>query len=227
MAEALGRLLACADVCIISGGATEQFEAQVLSRLKVSEEALGHLHLMPTCGTKYLRFCDGAWTTVYSHDLSDEERAAAISSLRERAEELGLWEEDPWGDIIEDRGSQITFSALGQQAPLEAKMAWDPDGSKKAALAQAVREDLSELEVRSGGSTSVDITRTGVDKAYGITRLSEHTGVSFEDMLFVGDRLDAGGNDYPVVGLGCRTVQVDSWEDTADLIDKLLAVSGA
>ncbi|MDO5724155.1 MAG: HAD-IIB family hydrolase [Flaviflexus sp.] len=225
MAEALGRLLACADVCIISGGATEQFEKQVLTQLDVSEEALGHLHLMPTCGTKYLRYSGGAWTTVYSHDLSDEERHAAITSLRERAEELGLWEDNPWGDIIEDRGSQITFSALGQQAPLEAKMAWDPDGSKKAALAEAVREDLTELEVRSGGSTSVDITRTGVDKAYGITRLSEHTGVSFADMLFVGDRLDEGGNDYPVIGLGCRTVEVDSWEETADLIDKLVAVS--
>ena len=65
--------------------------------------------------------------------------------------ELGLWEENPWGNIIEDRGSQITFSALGQEAPLDAKRAWDPDGTKKAALRDAVQPDVPELDVRGGG----------------------------------------------------------------------------
>jgi len=222
MAKALGRLLSYADVCIISGGNTEQFERQVLGHLDLPAAKLEHLHLMPTCGTRYLRFSNGAWQTLYKHDLSDEEREEAIVSLRENAQELGLWEEDPWGDIIEDRGSQITFSALGQEAPLDAKRAWDPDGSKKSALREAVQSDLPSLEVRSGGSTSVDITRAGVDKAYGITRLAEYTGVALEDMLFVGDRLDPGGNDYPVVALGCMTHEVDDWEDTADLIDSLV-----
>lgn len=124
--------------------------------------------------------------------------------------------------MIEDRGSQITFSALGQEAPIDAKRAWDPDGAKKEALRALVADDVSELEVRSGGSTSIDITRAGVDKAFGITRLSEYTGVDFDDMLFVGDRLDKGGNDYPVVALGCKTVAVRNWEDTAELVEKLV-----
>lgn len=222
MARALVELLDCADVCIISGGNVEQFERQVLDQIEASPEALEHLHLMPTCGTRYLRFQEGSWTTIYAHDLSDEERNSAIASLRERAEELGYWETETWGDVIEDRGSQITFSALGQRAPIEAKRAWDPDGSKKMALRDAVASDLPELEVRSGGSTSIDITRTGVDKAFGITRLSEYTGVDFDDMVFVGDRLDEGGNDYPVVALGCKTVAVRNWEDTADLVERLV-----
>ncbi|MGO1623253.1 HAD-IIB family hydrolase [Flaviflexus sp.] len=222
MASALVELLDCADVCIISGGNVEQFERQVLNHLKAGHQALEHLHLMPTCGTRYLRFQDGVWTTIYAHDLSEDERDNAIASLRERAEDLGFWEEETWGDVIEDRGSQITFSALGQQAPIEAKRAWDPDGSKKEALRDAVAADLPELEVRSGGSTSIDITATGVDKAFGITRLAEYTGVAFDDMLFVGDRLDPGGNDYPVVALGCKTVAVDDWEDTARFVEKLV-----
>lgn len=222
MALALVELLDCADVCIISGGNVEQFERQVLNHLKAGHQALEHLHLMPTCGTRYLRFQDGVWTTIYAHDLSEDERDSAIASLRERAEDLGFWEEETWGDVIEDRGSQITFSALGQQAPIEAKRAWDPDGSKKEALRDAVAADLPELEVRSGGSTSIDITATGVDKAFGITRLAEYTGVAFDDMLFVGDRLDPGGNDYPVVALGCKTVAVDDWEDTARFVEKLV-----
>lgn len=222
MADALVNLLDCADVCIISGGNVTQFERQVLDQIEASHEALEHLHLMPTCGTRYLRFQDGNWVTVYAHDLSEEERGEAIASLRERAEELGFWEDNPWGDVIEDRGSQITFSALGQEAPIDAKRAWDPDGSKKEALRALVADDVSELEVRSGGSTSIDITRAGVDKAFGITRLSEYTGVDFDDMLFVGDRLDKGGNDYPVVALGCKTVAVRNWEDTAELVEKLV-----
>lgn len=222
MASALVELLDCADVCIISGGNVEQFERQVLNHLKAGHQALEHLHLMPTCGTRYLRFQDGVWTTIYAHDLSEDERDNAIASLRERAEDLGFWEEETWGNVIEDRGSQITFSALGQQAPIEAKRAWDPDGSKKEALRDAVAADLPELEVRSGGSTSIDITATGVDKSFGITRLAEYTGVAFDDMLFVGDRLDPGGNDYPVVALGCKTVAVDDWEDTARFVEKLV-----
>lgn len=222
MASALVDLLDCADVCIISGGNVTQFERQVLDQIDASHDALEHLHLMPTCGTRYLRFQDGKWVTVYAHDLSEEERNSAISAIRERAEELGLWESTTWGEVIEDRGSQITFSALGQEAPIEAKRAWDPDGAKKEALRIAVADDLPELEVRSGGSTSIDITRAGVDKAFGITRLSEHTGVDFDDMIFVGDRLDKGGNDYPVVALGCKTFEVRDWQDTADLVEKLV-----
>ena len=224
MADALVKLLRCADVCIISGGNVAQFERQVLDHLEADHEALEHLHLMPTCGTRYLRFKEGNWITIYAHDLSEEERDSAIASLKEHAEELGLWETDTWGDVIEDRGSQITFSALGQSAPIEAKRAWDPDGSKKAALRDAVADDLPELEVRSGGSTSIDITASGVDKAFGITRLSEYTGVAFDDMIFVGDRLDPGGNDYPVVALGCKTVAVEDWEDTANFVEKLVSV---
>ncbi|AZN31039.1 HAD-IIB family hydrolase [Flaviflexus salsibiostraticola] len=222
MAEALVELLDCADVCIISGGNVTQFEKQVLDQLVAGESALEHLHLMPTCGTRYMRFQDGRWVTVYAHDLTDDERTSAVTSLRERAAELGLWEDQTWGDVIEDRGSQITFSALGQEAPIDAKRAWDPDGSKKEALREAVAGDLPDLEVRSGGSTSIDITRAGVDKAFGITRLSEYTGVAFDDMIFVGDRLDPGGNDYPVVALGCKTYAVRNWEDTADLVERLV-----
>ena len=124
----------------------------------------------------------------------------------------------PWGEIIEDRGSQITFSALGQQAPLDAKRAWDPTGDKKRALRDAVAEDLPDLEVRGGGSTSVDITRHGIDKAYGMGKLVEITGIAPEDMLFIGDRLDEAGNDYPVKAAGYPTLAVSGWEECVDVI---------
>lgn len=87
--------------------------------------------------------------------------------LRAGAQDLGLWAEETWGPALEDRGSQVTYSALGQAAPVDAKLAWDPDNSKKEALRAYAAERLPDLEVRSGGSTSIDITKRGIDKAYG------------------------------------------------------------
>lgn len=223
IADLLRALLRTVDVAIISGGNEAQFRSQVVARLGDADAAdLARLHLLPTCGTRYLRHDGTDFTSIYAHDLSDEEKQAALTALREEAERLGLWEPEPWGDILEDRGSQITFSALGQRAPREAKHDWDPTGTKRAALRDAVAARLPGLEVRSGGSTSIDITQAGIDKAFGMRQLAARTGIPLTDMLFYGDRLDEGGNDYPVLAIGVPSVAVEGWEDTADKLDALL-----
>lgn len=223
MDAALCSLLDHVDVCIISGGQMGQFTAQVLDNLHASDAQLARLHLMPTCGTRYYRYDNGAWVERYAHDLDPDLAARAVSSLERHARALGLWEENPWGQIIENRGSQITFSALGQEAPLEAKRAWDPDGTKKAALRDAVAPDVPELDVRGGGSTSVDITTRGIDKAYGMGKLVEETGIAASEMLFVGDRLDPEGNDYPVKAAGYATRAVSGWEECVSVIKEIVA----
>jgi phosphomannomutase len=206
-------MLSKAMGCIISGGQTGQFTSQVLARLGdfPDREAL---HLMPTNGTRYLRFEDPEWVTVYAEDLSREQKDRAFAVVEAGARELGLWETETWGPILEDRGSQVTFSALGQSAPVEAKAVWDPDGRKKEALRAYAAARLPELEVRSGGSTSVDITAKGIDKAYGARRLMEILDLGTDDILFFGDRLDEGGNDRPVMELGIDSIPVHGWEDT-------------
>jgi phosphomannomutase len=211
------------EVAIISGGQLAQFTAQVVDRLPdASADTLTHIHLLPTCGTQYYRLRDGAIDTVYAHRLTDDEKARALAAVESEARRLGLWAAEPWGEILEDRGSQITFSALGQQAPLEAKIAWDPTGEKKNTLRSAVAAVVPDLEVRSGGSTSVDITHRGIDKAYGMRQLADATGIALDDMLFVGDRLDPDGNDYPVLAMGVACHAVEGWQDTAEYLDALL-----
>jgi phosphomannomutase len=222
--EALIDLLGVTQVCVISGGQIEQFRTQLVGRLGALPDALAaRLHLMPTCGTQYWRLTADGLTCVYAEDLTDDEKSRAMAAVEQEAKRLGLWAERTWGPALEDRGSQITFSALGQQAPLDEKKAWDPTGEKKNRLRAAVQERVPDLEVRSGGSTSVDITRQGIDKAYGMRRLAELTGVGFEDTLFVGDRLDPDGNDYPVKALGVPTVAVEGWEDTVEVIRGVVA----
>lgn len=222
MVAALLALLDTTPVCIISGGQILQFTNQVVNRLQNATAAqLGRLHLMPTCGTQYYRHVEGAWQQVYAHNLTEDEKARSLAAVESAARRLGLWEGDTWGPILEDRGSQITFSALGQHAPVDAKREWDPTGEKKERLREAVAAVLPDLEVRSGGSTSVDITRRGIDKAYGINRLSQLTDIALTDMLFVGDRLDEGGNDYPVKALGVPCVAVSDWQETVTVISGL------
>ena len=224
MAQLLVDLLGVVPVCVISGGQFSQFESQLVANLPLDDpEALARLHLLPTCGTQYYLFRDGEWQQQYAEHLTDEQRAEALASLESEARRLGFWESETWGPILEDRGSQITFSALGQAAPVDAKRAWDPTGEKKNALRAAVAPLLPDLEVRSGGSTSVDITRLGIDKAYGMRRLAELTGVPLEQMIFVGDRLDPDGNDFPVIALGIPTHAVEGWEDTAAFVERFLA----
>ncbi|MWB98846.1 HAD-IIB family hydrolase [Agromyces seonyuensis] len=224
MSELLVRLLGVAEVCVISGGQFGQFQSQVIDQLPEAEERLlERLHLMPTCGTQYYTRRAGEWTQVYSEPLSADQRAAALAAVEARAKELGFWERETWGPILEDRGSQITFSALGQAAPVDAKAAWDPSGAKKNRLRDVVQADLPDLEVRSGGSTSVDITRKGIDKAFGMRRLAELTGLGLDEMLFYGDRLDVHGNDYPVLALGVDCIAVEDWPDTAARLEAYLA----
>jgi len=233
MGAILARLLSVVPVAVISGGQFGQFEMQLLAGLEAASSAqqaafgFGRLHLMPTCGTRYYRWQDTEWQQQYAEDLSPEARGEALAVLEREARRLGLWEPaNPgatvWGDVLEDRGTQITFSALGQAAPVEAKRAWDPTGERKSRLRDAVAPHLPELEVRSGGSTSIDITRKGIDKAYGMRRLAELSGIPLEDMVFVGDRLDPDGNDYPVLSLGVRCVAVTGPADTARVLREFL-----
>ena len=229
MGELLVRLLEVVEVCVISGGQFGQFETQLVDNLPLDHpEALTRMHLMPTCGTQYYLFQEGGWRQQYAENLTSEQKGAALAAVESEARRLGYWEPDNagvdvWGPVLEDRGSQITFSALGQAAPVGAKKAWDPTGEKKNALRAAVQQHLGDLEVRSGGSTSVDITRRGIDKAYGMRKLSQLTGIPFDEMLFVGDRLDPDGNDFPVIALGIPTRAVEGWEDTARLVEAFLA----
>ncbi|MBP2437385.1 HAD-IIB family hydrolase [Microbacterium amylolyticum] len=222
IARQLVDLAARVEVAIISGGQITQFRSQLVERLPRDAAGLEHVHLLPTCGTQYFRHDGDDFQPLYSRVLTDDEKSRALAAVEEEAKRLGYWETDTWGPILEDRGSQITFSALGQAAPVDAKKAWDPSSEKKSALRDAVQARIPDLEVRSGGSTSVDITRKGIDKAYGMNQLSEQTGIALNDMLFYGDRLDVDGNDYPVLAMGVACIAVDGWEDTADKLDDLL-----
>lgn len=228
MSELLGKLLEKYDVCVISGGRFEQFELQVTNRLDVPAHLLNKLHLMPTCGTRYYRYdeLERKWALQYAKDLSTEQKGRIRSALESVAKEMNLWCKNPKGEIIEDRYSQITLSALGQQATPEEKYAWaEKYKDIRPIYRDRVAEYLPDLEVRIGGTTSTDVTLPGIDKAYGMTKLIEAIEISKDEILFVGDKLEEGGNDYPVKTMGIDSIAVEGWEDTAYAIEGIVNVS--
>lgn len=128
-----------------------------------------------------------------------------------------------WGEVIEDRGSQITCSALGQEAPLEEKKKWDPDYSKRKNIKLMLDKLLPGFSVRLGGTTSIDVTKLGIDKGYGIQKLRDKLNVPIKKMLFIGDALFPGGNDYPAKEAGVACIQVRDVEETKRVIETLIA----
>lgn len=222
MGEALADLLDVAQVSVISGGDWPQFDKQVASRLPARAD-LSKLWLMPTTGTKLFIHRDGAWQTVYADLFSDDEKHKILTAFDESLKATSFVPEQTWGERIEDRGSQITFSALGQQAPIDAKEHWDPDFAKRKIIQADLRKRLPGLSINMGGATSIDITREGVDKGYALKRLRDESGIALEAMIFVGDAIFPGGNDYPAKEIGLDTVRVRDPKETLAVIATYVA----
>jgi HAD superfamily hydrolase (TIGR01484 family) len=221
MSALLHHLLGVAKVAIISGGDWPQFEKQLLSYLP-QDERLVNLSLLPTCGTKFFQYT-GSWKKLYSEDFTANEKENIVGSLRKALGVAGFQVEKVWGEVIEDRGSQITFSALGQQAPLEEKEKWDPDFSKRKRIKAILDTLIPEFSVRLGGSTSIDVTKPGIDKAYGIGKLRDLLGISLKEMIFIGDALFPGGNDYPAEQAGVACVRVRGPSETKPVTVAIIA----
>ena len=234
MAEALGGLLEYFHICVISGGKFDQFKLQLIDNLHVSPDKLEKLHIMPTCGTRYYTYsiAYSDWQLVYAEDFSSAEKKHIVAAMNAAVDALGYRPQKLYGEMIEDRGSQVTYSALGQDVVAELgekgvdlKEAWDPDSVKKLKLQKYLAEKLPDFEVRAGGATSIDVTKPGIDKAYGMEKLMGMLKVGKDDILFLGDKLQEGGNDYPVKAMGIDSLEVSRWEDTALVLEGILHIT--
>jgi HAD superfamily hydrolase (TIGR01484 family) len=224
MASLLHELLSVVKVAVISGGAWQQFEKQMLSELPLDENLL-KLSILPTCGTQFFQYT-GEWRKLYSEDLTSDERGKIISALNQAIDTAGFNVEKTRGETIEDRGSQITYSALGQQAPLTEKAKWDSDFAKRTKIKAILDVLIPDFSVRIGGATSIDITKPGIDKAYGIRKLRDILGISLQEMIYVGDALFPGGNDYPAEQAGVISIPVRGPNETKRVIEAIIACLG-
>jgi|SRR3989344_5444319 len=224
MGELLSQLLKKMSVAVMSGAGFPQFERQFFPAFPADAD-FTNLYLFPDNAAQCFVYRNGAWKPQYDNAFTSTEKEHILKALDEALKETGLYEVPVrvWGERIEDRGAEIVFSGLGQEAPPEEKRCWDPDHVKKRALRDALAKRLPEFSEGANGSTSVDITRKGITKAYGIRRLAELSGIAIAEMLYVGDALDEGGNDAVVKETGVQTRAVFGPEETAGLINTFLA----
>ncbi len=232
MSRLLCALLGQRLVAVIGGGKYELFQRQLLARLRCPKARLKHLYLFPTTSTSFYRYGRGGWGRVYAHNLTLAERKKIIRTFERVFKELDyVHPKKTYGKIVEDRGTQVTWSVFGQdivqalgERGVRMKKEWKSKYTPlKMKIARLLQRYLPDLEVRAAGYTSVDVTRKGIDKAYGIKQIRKHLGVPVKDMLFVGDALYPGGNDYAARRTGVKCVEVKGPEETKRLTEWLIS----
>ena len=234
MSKLLERLLAVKRIAIIGGGKYGLFKTQFIKAFKVPKALLHNLFLFPTTATAYYRYRSG-WKNVYSHPLTKAERTHIKKAFKQALRDMEyVHPAKTYGRVIEDRGTQVTWSALGQEVVavlgkkkgVALKEKWKREQTPvKQELARRLSRLLPDLEVRAAGHTSVDVTKKGIDKAFGLRQIEKYLHVKIKKMLFVGDAIFPGGNDYAVVRTGIDYVSVTGPKETKKLIQSILSRS--
>ncbi len=221
MSSLLSELLKIKKVAIISGAGFNQINDQVISKLHFDENIFKNLYLFPTSGGMMYSF-NKDWTKVYENILNDEEKMKIKQAFENMYQEIDFLPKITYGEALEDRNTQYTFSALGQKAPIDLKKEWDSDMVKRIKIKECLDKYLPEFEVKIGGTTSIDINKKSIDKGYAIGRIEELLNLKKEEILFIGDAIFQGGNDYSVVKTSVSYIKVDNLDHTKDIIKNII-----
>ncbi len=222
MADILCQILRRHYLVIISGGAFFQFQKQFLSHFSCPPELMQNLFLFPTSGSTCYKYDGGEWKQIYNEELTQEEREKIKESFKEAILELKLDLSPTYGELLEDRGAQVTFSGHGQEAPIEVKESWDRDQNKRRQIMDILKRKIPEFEIRIGGTTSIDVTRKGIDKSYAIGKIKNLLNVLDEDIIYVGDALYKGGNDASVKKTEVDFIQEDGPSEVIEFLRQYL-----
>jgi HAD superfamily hydrolase (TIGR01484 family) len=208
-------------VVITSWWMFKNINYQILSEL--SENAkLENLVLFPTCAAKMFEYKWWEWDEKYAMNLTIDEVNRIENVFHNAIKELELVPNEIWWDILENRWTQITYSALWQEAPLGKKKIWDTNKEKRLKIISHIKNDLEGFSIWIWGTTSIDIVKNWVDKSYGVNKTMELYNIRKEEILYVWDALFPWWNDYVVVKTGIDTKRVDNPQDTKEIIRELL-----
>lgn len=231
MARALAKLLAVKRVAVIGGASRQQFQEQFVRCLHGLKNLLGNLFLFPTTATTFYRYERGRWKKVYAKELSLGQKKKIRAAFNGVFKQLRYVRPHMiYGRLIADKGSEISYSFLGQdvvralgEKGVRLKKAWTRGHEAfKLKIARMVQRRLPDLEVRAAGFTTIDVTKKGIDKAYGIHEIRKILKVPIRKMLFIGDALRPGGNDYPAKRTGVQCIAVRGPVETKRVIERVL-----
>jgi phosphomannomutase len=233
MVKLILRLLEKKKMAVIGGGKYSLFKEQLLDRLPRRDDRLRNLFLFPTTSNAFYRYA-GSWKNVYQLKLSQKEKSHVRKALREVLDEIDyVAPKKVYGVVLEDRVTQMSFSPLGQEIVtklgpkgIRVKEEWKKQHNPlRLKIARLLAKKLPMLEVRVGGLTTIDITRKGIDKAYGVRQIEKHLHIPIREMVFIGDALYPGGNDAAAKKTGVQTISVKGPGDTKKIIKKIIDAS--
>lgn len=231
MASLLAQLLKVKPIAVIGGGKYSIFQMQLLDELKAPKALLKNLYLFPTTATAFKVYKNG-WKTIYELKLSSKDVKKIKNSFEKVFKDLGY--EHPkktYGELIEDRGTQVSFSVFGQdvvkvlgEEGIRMKEEWKKKYTPvKMKIAKHLSKYLPEFEVRAAGFTTIDVTQKGIDKAYGLKQIEQHLHFKIKDMVFIGDAIFPGGNDYAVTKTKVDYIAVSGPEEAKKVIRQILS----
>jgi|SRR3989344_563527 len=184
------------DVIVVSGATAEQMEKQIGALHE------GQYYKLSQYGNHALQKSGG---TLWKEQFNKEQEEAVYSFIARLQKELALSVSDP-KDLVEHRGSQISYSLIGHNEDLQKKYTFDPGSSRRKALLLKHKDEVKKLlmlgvAVGPGGTTCLDFTLAGHHKGFNVIRLIEKLGWHKEDALYIGDELEPGRNDETVLGV--------------------------
>ncbi len=224
MARLLARLIEKKKVAVISGAKFQRFRYQVLEELKneVNKEYFKNLFIFPTDGAMLFCYRKGRWQEVYERDLESSEIREIEKDFKIALKKTQfIYPKHDHGPLIQNRRTAVVFSALGQNAPLGEKEKWNQKTDMRKKIVKVMKDFLPGFEIDRAGLTSIDIMRKGINKGYAITKMIKILQISKKKVLFVGDALFPGGNDYAAKKAGVACIKTSGPAETKKIILRL------
>lgn len=223
-AQGVARFTAVMPVAVVTAAPFHRIMRDFVDVLPAATNR-ANLYIFSENAAQCRRFDGGSWKIAYGQTIALSERSQIRSAIQQAIDETSALEGVAmYSERILDREAGVTLATLGQKAPQVARQTWDPDQSRRRVLYDAIVKKLPHWHVYIGGLTSIDISREDVSKARAVEWLSEHLQIKPSEMLYIGDALYEGGNDFPAIATGIQTRGTSGPEETLTIIDELLAV---
>jgi phosphomannomutase len=102
------------------------------------------------------------------------------------------------GNHLEHRSGMLNYSTVGRNCTQEQRETyeqWDLENGERRILREKILHMWPSLDCAIGGQISLDIYPRGLDKSQSYYRVKQQN--RDHAIIFCGDRLSPGGNDYP------------------------------
>lgn len=155
---------------------------------------------------------------LWNDILTPKQVSDILHHIATITEHIDIAVSDP-NDLIEHRGAQLCYSFIGHHEDINKKEVFDPSKEIRQALLKDHPFTSDTVEVKIGGTTTLDYFSKGKHKGTNVARLIDEKGWDKNDCVYVGDGLFPGGNDEAVLGV-IETLAVANPHETYEHLKK-------